>query len=117
MGLYNTHKLSKLKGCLEDVEDHQSQLVCFTLDACRKLNQTSELAELLKNLYSHLTLADPTYTLTELGISQCKLDDDCHKVLDALKTAQVHCLSMDIMSPEAIKEIFNSIVKHAPNTE
>lgn len=117
MGLYNTHKLNKLKGCLEDVEDHQSQLVCFTLDACRKLNQTSELAELLKNLYSHLTLADPTYTLTELGISQCKLDDDCHKVLDALKTAQVHCLSMDIMSPEAIKEIFNSIVKHAPNTE
>jgi hypothetical protein len=69
------------------------------------------LTNLLKDLYSHSTHADPAYTLTKLVISRCKLDNDCHNILDALKMAQLHCLSMDLISPEAIKDIFDATVK------
>jgi hypothetical protein len=60
-----------------------------------------------------LTFADPAHTLTKLDISQHKQDNDCHKILDALKTAQLVCLSLDLVSPEAIKEIFDSIFDRA----
>jgi hypothetical protein len=90
------------------VEVKQTLLVCVSLDTCQKLNHTAELANLLKNLYSHSTLADPAYTITEFGISRCKLGNICHKIVDALKTAQLHHLSMDLISPEDIKEIFDA---------
>jgi hypothetical protein len=89
------------------MEVQQTQLVLIPLDSSRKLNQTAKLTNLLKNLYSHSTLADPAYT---------KLDNDCHKVLDTLKTAQLHCLSMDLVLPEAIKEIFDCIIEGPSRT-
>jgi hypothetical protein len=81
-GLYNMHKLKKLKDLLQDVQVQLTQLVWITLDTCPKLNQTAKLTNLLKNQYSHSTLADPAYTLSKLGICQHKLDND------VLKTAR-----------------------------
>ncbi len=110
MGLYNIHKL---KDCLKDVEVQQTQLVWVSLNTHQKHNQTAELANLLKNQYSHLTFTDSAYTLTELGIYWHKLDNDCHKILYALKMEQLHHLCLDLISPEAIKEIFNTTVNRA----
>jgi len=92
------------------VELLQIRLVRVALDTRRKLNHITKLANHLNNQYSHWTLTDPAFTLTELGISRCKLDNNHHKILDAhaLKTAQLHCLSMDLISLEAIKEIFDA---------
>jgi len=49
--------------------------------------------------FSCYTLTDCTYTLTELGISQRKVDTNNRKILGSLKTAQLHHLSMDLMFP------------------
>jgi hypothetical protein len=117
MGLYNTHKINKLKDCLEDVEVQKTQLIWVSLDTHQKLNQAAELTNLLKNLYSHSTLADPAYTLTELGISHRKLDNDRHKVFHAPKMAQVHPLSMDLIPPEAVKEILDATVNLATQNQ
>jgi hypothetical protein len=113
MGMYNTHKLNKLKTRLEEVEVQQTQLVCITLDTCKKLNHTAKLTLLLKNLYEHSSLANPAFTLTKLGISWHKLDNEHHRIMNALKMVHMHCLSMDLLSPESIKEIFDSIVNWA----
>jgi hypothetical protein len=55
------------------------------LDTHKRLNHTAKLTKLLKNLYKQSSLADHTCTLTELVISRCKLDNDCHHILDVLK--------------------------------
>jgi len=33
--------------------------------------------------------------------------------MDALKAAQMHCLSMDLFSPEAVEDIFDVIIDWA----
>jgi len=74
------------------------------LDTRKNLNHTTKHTKVLKNLYKHSSLANPAYTLTDLGISWNKLDNDCHKVVDALKMVHMHCLSMDLLSPESINK-------------
>jgi len=68
-------------------------------------------------LYSHSTLINPAYTLTKLGISQHKLVNDSLKILDTLKTEQLHCLSMDIVSPNAISYNFDYIADQATQNQ
>jgi hypothetical protein len=109
MGLHNTHKLNQLKKQLKKVEAQQTQLIVITQITTRKLNHMAELAKLLKNLYSHSSLADPSFTLTELIVAHQNLDNDRLLIMDALKAAHLHHLSMDLFSPQAVKDIFEVI--------
>lgn len=70
MRLYYTHNLNKLKYQLKNVKAQQAQLVLVTCETSSKLNNTDNLVKLLKNLYKHSSLLDPSLTLTKLSITQ-----------------------------------------------
>jgi hypothetical protein len=97
MGLYNT-KLNQNKKPLKKVEAQQTQLVVITPETTWKLNHMAKHAKHLKNLYSHSSLADPSFSLTELGIARRNQDNNCNVIMDALKAAHMHHLSMDLLS-------------------
>jgi hypothetical protein len=81
----------------------QAQLVLVTRETSRKLNNTNKLAKLLKNLYKHSLLLDPSFSFTELGITRQSLDND-FDIMDALMAAHIHRFSMDLLSPQAIED-------------
>ncbi len=95
------------------MEAQQAQLVIVTCKTSRKLNHTTGLTKLLKNLYSHSLLSDHSFTLTKLSITQQKLDNECHRIMDALKPAHMHQLLMDLLSPQAVEDIFEAIINQA----
>ncbi len=89
MELCDTYKLNQIKKPLGKKEAQKAQLVIVTCETSRKLNYTTELTELLKHLYSHFLLSDPSFTLTKLGITWQNLENDCHHIMDAIKAAHI----------------------------
>ncbi len=70
------------------------------------VDQMAEPANLLKFIYMHMALSDLAFTVAELGIHICQLDQNKHWITNAIQQAQDHRLAIDLFSSKAIAEIF-----------